>query len=427
MDGAVTGRSHLPHGAGGPDWVLRGCPSVAVRFALAAVLVGFAICAHGADRELPAAQDPAAAAPQAVSDAAAHEGSRLKDPVDGQFDVSEMLEHAYGFLPIPLIVTEPAVGYGGGLAGMFVRPRKEAGAEGWSSPNLSAVGGLATENKTWMGFAADASRWLDGRLRTLAAGGVGDVNLDFYGAGLGLPEFDQPFRYSLKFSGGLVQANWQLAQQSHWAAGVRYVYARVTPELRDQAAAPILPVEPGLTVSAPTAILEYDSRNNIFTPTRGLYAETSYLLSRTALGSDVDFERFAQVLMGWQPLPHDITLGARVDYAASSTHTPFYLRPYIALRGVPAMRYQGDQVASIEVEARWQWTGRWSLVPFAGYGATYLTRSLAGADGQSVGSGGIGIRYELARKFGLHAGLDVAHSPGTNAIYLQIGNAWFRP
>ena len=27
----------------------------------------------------------------------------------------------------------------------------------------------------------------------------------------------------------------------------------------------------------------------------------------------------------------------------------------------------------------------------------------------------------------LHAGLDVAHSPGTNAIYLQIGNAWFRP
>jgi len=27
----------------------------------------------------------------------------------------------------------------------------------------------------------------------------------------------------------------------------------------------------------------------------------------------------------------------------------------------------------------------------------------------------------------LHAGLDVAHSPGTTAVYIQIGNAWFRP
>jgi hypothetical protein len=396
---------------------------------LAGAMCGLALLsARALATELPNAADGAQDPAQAVTgDAAAHEGSRLKDPADGQFDVSEVLEHAYGFLPIPLIVTEPAVGYGGGLAGMFIRPRKEAGAEGWSRPDLSAVGGLATENKTWMGFAADASRWLGGRLRTLAAGGVGNINLDFYGAGLGLPEFDQPFRYSLKFSGGLAQANWQLMQKSPWAVGVRYVYARITPELRDEAAAPVLPVQTGLTVSAPTAILEYDSRNNIFTPTRGLYAETSYLLARTALGSDVDFERFQQILMAWQPLPHDVILAARADYFSSSTNTPFYLRPYIALRGVPAMRYQGDQVAAVEVEARWQWTGRWSLVPFAGYGATHLRRSLASGDEQSVGSGGVGIRYELARKFGLHAGLDVAHSPGTTAVYLQIGNAWFRP
>jgi hypothetical protein len=67
------------------------------------------------------------------------------------------------------------------------------------------------------------------------------------------------------------------------------------------------------------------------------------------------------------------------------------------------------------------------VVPFAGIGATRLDRSPTATDGQSVASGGIGFRYELARKFGLHAGVDFAHSPGTNAIYLQIGNAWFRP
>ena len=46
---------------------------------------------------------------------------------------------------------------------------------------------------------------------------------------------------------------------------------------------------------------------------------------------------------------------------------------------------------------------------------------------QSVGAGGVGFRYELARKFGMHVGIDVAQSRGTTTVYLQVGNAWFRP
>jgi hypothetical protein len=46
---------------------------------------------------------------------------------------------------------------------------------------------------------------------------------------------------------------------------------------------------------------------------------------------------------------------------------------------------------------------------------------------QNVSSGGFGFRYELARKFGLNAGIDIAHSAGTTAFYFVVGNAWFRP
>ena len=63
---------------------------------------------------------------------------------------------------------------------------------------------------------------------------------------------------------------------------------------------------------------------------------------------------------------------------------------------------------------------------FAGAGTARTDQALFDAT-QSIGSGGIGFRYELARKFGMHAGIDIAHSPGTNAIYLVVGNAWFRP
>jgi len=352
--------------------------------------------------------------------------ARFFDPQDGQLDLSYFLENPRGFLPVPIVVTEPAVGYGGGAAGLFLRPREEAGEEGWARPDISAAGGLATQNGTWAGFAGDSSRFLDGRLRTLGGGGAGQINLDFFGLSDDPAKLDQGVRYSLQFVAAVAQANWQIAPKSPWSVGVRYVYANVEPKLRDEPAFPGLADRVRVTVSAPTAILEYDSRDNIFTPTRGIYAESAYLASRTALGASVDFERFDQVLIGWYPLRPDLTLGANGTYAWSSQGTPFFLRPFVTLRGVPAMRYQGDQSASIEVEARWQFHGRWSLVGFGGAGRTWTERTNRSFQ-QSVGSGGIGFRYELARKFGLNAGIDVAASPGTTAVYFVIGNAWFRP
>ncbi|WP_093168412.1 BamA/TamA family outer membrane protein [Variovorax sp. YR216] len=351
---------------------------------------------------------------------------RFRDPEDGQFDLTDFLEHPFGFLPVPIIVTEPAVGYGAGLAGMFLRPRREEGAEGWARPNISGLGAFATENGTQGAFAGDASRWMDGRLRTLVGAATGKVNLDFYGVGSGLSSVDQKVSYSLEFSGAVAQLNWQLAPKSPWALGMRYVFAEVDSTLRNE---PLLPNAPGriqVRVSAPTAILEFDTRDNIFTPTRGVYAETSYLAAREALGSSDDFERFQQVAMGWLPLSRDTILGARGNYAWSSKGTPFFLRPFIQLRGVPAMRYQGEQMASVEFEARLRLEGRWSGVAFGGYGATRTERENTTST-KDVTSGGFGIRYNISRKFGLDVGVDVARSPGTTAVYLVVGNSWFRP
>ena len=136
-----------------------------------------------------------------VSDAAhlsvKREGSaRFFDPEDGQFDLSYFLENPRGFLPIPIVVTEPAVGYGGGGAGMFLRPRRDAGDEGWTRPDISAVGAFATQNGTWGAFAGDTSRWLEGRLRTLVGVGAGQFNLDFFGLGSDPSSLDQGVRYS---------------------------------------------------------------------------------------------------------------------------------------------------------------------------------------------------------------------------------------
>ena len=104
-------------------------------------------------------------------------------PKTAQIDLSRFLATPRRFMPIPLVVTEPAVGYGGGLAAMFLRPRKAAGSEGFARPNMSIVAGIATENGTWAAFAGDSSHWFDDRVQSLAGGGTGEINLDFYGLG----------------------------------------------------------------------------------------------------------------------------------------------------------------------------------------------------------------------------------------------------
>jgi hypothetical protein len=349
----------------------------------------------------------------------------LIDPRDGQLDVSPFLERAHGFLPVPIIVTEPAVGYGGGLVALFVRPRHEAGTAGYGRPDLSVVGFVATANGTRMAIAGDSTLWLDGRLKTLVGGLSGNINLDVYGLGRVASEADQAVRYTLDMTGVGGRVDWQLATESPWWVSVRYAYVDVVPKLREDAVFPELENRVRTTLTGPGAALIFDSRDNLFTPTRGAFAETSLFVSDEAFGANRDFRRFAQVLMGWWPVTHSVTLAARADYAQSSQGAPFFVRPYISLRGIPAMRYPGNKVASTEVEARWQFHGRWSVVAFGGMGVARLDEGFS--RDKTAGAGGLGFRYELAQKFGLHVGLDVARGPEETAVYLQVGNAWFRP
>ena len=131
-------------------------------------------------------------------------------------------------------------------------------------------------------------------------------------------------------------------------------------------------------------------------------------------------------LIHYMPLNSRVTLGVRTGTTFSFGDVPFYLLPFVTLRGAPVMRYQGEDVGEVEIEARWQFWKRFSLVGFVGYGAAWI-------DAQrldhltSVVTGGTGFRYELARKYGLHAGADVAFGPDDTALYIQFGSAWARP
>lgn len=346
---------------------------------------------------------------------------------DGWLDISGFLDQAYGFAPLVIPITEPAVGFGAVGALVFIdKQKKDGAAAGFGRPNISAVGALGTDNGTQGGFAGDMRHWLDDRLKTLVGVVRASVNLDFYGIGNDPVLQDNPRSYNLATTAGVIQGRYRIGDSQAWV-GLGYVLASTTvtfdipPEFESL---PDFQSESRVGGLLPT--ISFDSRDNMFTPTSGNYLELSAGLYSKALGSDNNFQRVSLTGIHYRPLASDLTLGVMGSSILSYGDVPFYLRPFISLRGVPAMRYQGDYTAQVEAELRWQFWERFSLVGFAGAGATRSDNWLS-LTSQSVTTGGVGFRYEIARKYGLNMGLDVAYGPEGPVYYVQFGSAWLRP
>jgi hypothetical protein len=169
--------------------------------------------------------------------------------------------------------------------------------------------------------------------------------------------------------------------------------------------------------------LEYDSRDNIFTPNRGWTGALDLTFHDPAWGSDTRFQLYRANAFGWWPARRDLIVGGRVDLRAANGDVPFYMLPFVDLRGVPVLRIQDTRTAVIEAELRWNLKPRWGLIGFVGGGRAW-GRSSSFADGNDTIAKGVGFRYKLASALGLWAGVDWAWSHQGQAVYLQIGNAW---
>src|SRR4051812_14734836 len=90
--------------------------------------------------------------------------SKFRSEEDGWLDASGFLDEKYGFLPIVLPITEPAVGYGAAVGLAFISSPLSAAEAGYGRPNLSIIGAMATENGSWGAVAADVRYWLDDHL-----------------------------------------------------------------------------------------------------------------------------------------------------------------------------------------------------------------------------------------------------------------------
>jgi hypothetical protein len=353
------------------------------------------------------------------------------DPTDGAFDMSRFIKSRTGFVPILAPITEPAVGYGaaGGLV-FFHRKEGEptpdpepAGDDRMIPPSLTAVGGFATENGSWGVFGGHRGVWKGDRIRYLGGLGYASLQLTFYGTTPQTSDISREFEIrTVPF----IQDLGVRIPESDFFAGLRYAF--VASEVTFKPGRVI----PGVTdrdwtgnsnIGGLIPYLEYDSRDNFFTPSRGIHAKASLGFFDEVFGGDYDYRELHAKAVGYWPVLPTVVAGLRADGQFVAGDAPFYALPFVQLRGIPAMRYQGTDVVVLETEERWMVTPRWGLVGFAGIGKA-ADGFDALRDAETVWNAGGGFRYLTAREFGLQMGIDVARGPEQWAIYVVFGNSW---
>lgn len=355
--------------------------------------------------------------------------SHLIDPQDGKLDASDYLAGTSGFFPVPIIITEPAVGFGVGAAVAYFHPDEEIDHERHphaGPPSISVGFAAATDNGTSLYGGAHSGVWKDDHIRYLGALAKADVMLRFYpnsgksgaeeGAGVKF-NVDGVFLYQ--------QLQFRL-RESNWWLGANYLFIDAENRFRlgsENSDTPLPDPQFDFKQGGLGAFIEYDGRDSVFTPVQGLKGILEFRNYDSAWGSDFDYNHLLAGIHHYTPFGSYSSLGLRLEGETVNGDVPFFGFPYVNLRGIPALRYQGERVITAEAEYLWGVTPRWSIAFFGGVGKTSDIGIFPGR-GETVAAGGLGLRYRLARKMGLQAGFDIARGPEDTAFYLTIGNAW---
>jgi hypothetical protein len=337
--------------------------------------------------------------------------SMFRDPKDGDPDMSQWLLKHKGALLVPIIITEPAVGNGGGVAAVFFH----------IPPDIYGVAAFKTENGTYGYGLGGSFHFKDDTWRYAGIVGKASVNLDFYTQGLLLAP--KSIGYNLDGLFSYQQVSRRLGATDLFVSA-RWIYMDIDSRLNlpsnDQF---FQPKDFAQRASGLGLGLSYDSRDNTLTPSKGWLwrlEETSYA---PAFGSDNTFQSYRAHVYGYFQLWQDWVLGTRADYRAVRGDAPFYQLPSIDLRGIAYGRYQDQNVGMLEAELRWNFAPRWAVLGFGGAGRAW-GRSLDFGEAGTHTAEGVGFRYLIARALGLYVGVDWAWSEGDHAYYIQIGSAW---
>ncbi len=337
-------------------------------------------------------------------------------------------------LPLPIFITEPAIGEGLGATLIYFHHEEDAenakdkrvttgrnmGKSGQRSkppPTATAILAAYTNNDTAAAGIGHSNSFLDDTYRIVAGAANARINSKFY-------VVDTPFNFTL--DGNFVTANLKRRfgdSNAFFGIATSYLDAHVDfksslPAFNGVSLVDFDIVDVGLAAS-----LIYDTRDNTLMPSSGYILDLTSWHYDEALGGDFDYSSTRFKGNSFHKFGPQYVLGLRFDISQADGDVPFYAEPYVRLRGIPALRYQGKNVTAVEIEGRRRISDRWSASIFTGAGSLDIGLQPSETS-DNINTLGVGIRYLALREQDAWIGIDIAEGPEEVALYIQMGQAW---
>jgi hypothetical protein len=348
------------------------------------------------------------------------ERQKAKDPNRGRI------------LPIPVFITEPAIGDGLGLALAYFHRKKDvsnkdrlASLDSISSvssdqeppPTVTGVFGAYTSNETAAAGVGHMNTFKDDHIRFTVVAAWANVNSTLY-------FLDQPFKFNLEGILAYQETRFRFGDSRwFWGIGASYLKADTALLVDIPEEAPIDLFRNDLTNVGLAGKLAWDSRDNTSMPNKGQLIDLSLWRYDDAIGSDFDYWNGKLKLTSFHPLGKKFVLGLRLEYSAISGDAPFFAIPYVSLRGIAALRYQGDRVGVAEIEGRYNFSPKWAMIAYTGTGKVKSDIPIFDTQ-QAIYSYGVGARYRIFEAQNIWVGIDIARGPEDTNWYIQVGQAW---
>jgi outer membrane protein assembly factor BamA len=263
---------------------------------------------------------------------------------------------------------------------------------------------------------------LDDRIRFSLPVTHGDLNLKYYGKGDDSPLREHPIDYKA-IGNFLVPRVSVETPVDNWFLGGQYRLINTRTKFED----PVSDTDTqGLDQQVQTAgfglVSLFDSRDSNLWPSQGNWLDLTASLNGAYAGGDFEYFKSEMKWAQYFPLADSLVLVYRIDGQYIDGDAPFWDLSRVRLRGYTSGQLVDNVALTAQMETRWNFSGRWTVLAFGGGGRIAGEVSdIGNADNKMAG--GVGFRFMVAEEQKLAMGIDAAYAEGADiAVYFQVGD-----
>lgn len=327
----------------------------------------------------------------------------------------------------PVPISNPTLG--SGLAGGGGYIYRLDPSDDVSPPSITGVGGMYTTSESWALAGMHDMAWKRDRFRFRALGGFGNINMEFSGTGL-IPGRDES-RIPVNIRGAFLETEFLGRIFERVFVGPRFV--GLSSETRPTALQGMVPPDfPELVLDINTIALGFkvmrDTRDSLFYPRQGSWANFTADFYREGIGSDFDYEQYKASFNIYRSLNRFQVIAARVSLCGVNGDVPFFGLCYLGLeedlRGYRIGAFQDKRLLATQVEYRLELFWRFSVVGFLGVGQVAPAFDEFKKSNWLPGAG-FGFRILVARENHVNLRIDFAWGrDGNSATYVNGAEAF---